>query len=741
MTKSARGALITGIVAGAIGLIASMMPPLLELEESFGLSVLYALRGAVDPPEDVVIVSISRESAEALGLVEDLRLEVDLTGWPRALHANLVATLSAAGVKLIAFDIHFRDLQEESADASFLAAVKEAGSVILIDALERTVTWPAEGDAGLGVQILSESRIPPISALDDAALAAVPFPLPIVPIRINQYWAFVPQANDAPTLPVIAFQVYAERAHQEIERHISETRPNLLDGRNSNDLELLATNLRTAFQDESSIADALLDKLDENSNPETAFSTLTAARTFIDLYSGPDGRYLNYYGPPRTITTVPIHSILLEGLDPKIDWDGAAVLIGFSDRTQPNQDDEFLSVYSQRSGLSLSGVEVAATALANLVEDRTLKPLPIPHHLALVLLIGFVFGGSYLVRSVLAAVVILGVLLVLYLGVAQLQFNYAGNWWPIVVPALFQAPVALILGISLHYVRAQARQAAVSRGVSRYLPSELVERIAENSNEATRTSELIFGTCMVTDIEQFTSFSEAKSPRSLEAELNAYYDELFRIVDEQHGLVTDIVGDSMVAVWRLSPNATQQRAHAVGAAMEIATQLAARDAGFPRTRVGLHSGEFILGTVGAREHLEYRAVGDVVNSASRIQALNKRLGTTVLTTYEALRSADVRYREIGTFQLAGKEVALNVYEPIGLGVRLSLSQQDLVDRFSLALREFREGQWEQSIDSFEAVVRDFENDGPSSFYLRYIQSLLLDGASLAREDYVIRFVD
>ena len=740
MSKSARGALITGISAAAIGLIASIMPSLLALEESFGLRILYALRGSVDPPANVVIASINNESAEALGLREDLRSAVGLTGWPRSLHADLVATLQAAGVKLIAFDIHFREPREESTDELFVAAVETAGSVILFDGMERTYPLSAEDAARLGVEAYADRRIPPFPSLEAAAVETAPFPLPDVPIRVYQYWAFASQANYAPTLPVIAFQFYADSANQEIVRHLREIRPNLLGDGISGDFEQMAVNLRAAFQNDASIADVLLDRLDDEAYSESESSTLTEARSLIDLFDGPDGRYLNYYGPPRTITTVPIHSLLLDGPDPDINWEGAAVLVGFSSSRQAGQRDQFDSVYFLQSGLGMSGVEIAATALANLIENRTLRVLPIHHHLGLVVLIGLVFGASFLARSVLAASVTLGLSLIFYLGVVIYQFSYAGNWWPIVIPALLQAPVALVLGMSLHYVRAKARQEAVARGVSRYLPSDLVERIAENSSTATRDSELIFGTCMVTDMERFTAFAEGKSPRSLETELNAYYDALFSIVDDQHGLVTDIVGDSMVAVWNLSSDVTEHRTHAIGAAMEIANKLSAQDSGFPRTRVGIHSGEFILGTVGAREHLEYRAVGDVVNSASRIQALNKRLGTTILTTHEALRNADVRYREIGTFQLAGKEVALNVYEPICLGVDLSRSQEELIDQFSLALREFREGQWEQAINLFAAISKDFENDGPSSFYVRYIQSLL-DSSSLTRQDYVIRFVD
>jgi adenylate cyclase len=727
-----------GIVVGAVGVLASLLPPVLALEESLGLDALYTLRGPRTPPSNTIIVGISQDAADELGLSAALRNEVDLTGWPRRLHAELIDILDAAAVGVVAFDIHFRDVQDVDNDGAFAAAIRDAGNVILFDAVEREIDLPDAGEPGVQVLRYSERIVPPLSTLHSAAHATAPFPLPTYPLRTNQFWAFLPTGNDAPTLPVAAFGVYANEALELIERHAAPFFSNRGSEAGIGTPAERMRITRRALIDNPAVVESLIDELEDTGRSDDPGDSV---RTLIDLYTGPESRYLNYYGPPQTFTTVPIDTILREGLDPSLHWKDALILVGYSERTQPAQDDAFVSIYSQRSGLNLSGVEIAATALANLLDDSTLTPVSIGSHLAAVLILGLLFGASFLVRSVAVSILIFSLVLAAYVVAAQLQFNLAGVWWPLVVPALIQAPIALVLGLTFRYARAEQRQHAMSRGASRYLPSDLVARIADNPDAATRSSELVDGVCMVTDIESFTAYAETMPPRRLESMLNAYYDELFGIVDAHGGLVTDIVGDSMVAVWRNTVRKDGVDAVSpFAAALEVRSRLTNWKPTFPRSRVGLRAGEFMLGTVGARDHLEYRAIGDVVNSAARIQALNKRLGTIVLTTRDALPDRTVHYREIGTFRLAGMQHPLDIVEPIAIGTEAGNRTRELIGRFAAALGEFKLGRLTEAVSAFESIRVDFQDDGPSGFYAAYIAAHLTSRSRSPLES-VVRLPD
>ena len=139
----------------------------------------------------------------------------------------------------------------------------------------------------------------------------------------------------------------------------------------------------------------------------------------------------------------------------------------------------------------------------------------------------------------------------------------------------------------------------------------------------------------------------------------------------------------------------------------------------PATRLGLHSGEIMLGSIGAVDHYEYRAVGDIVNSASRIQELNKTLGTRVLLSAQVLDGIEgYLTREVGTFLLRGKSRPLVIHELIGrrdVDDLASLTQGH--DLFAEALLTFRQANWETAMMLFTRLVETRDDDGVSRFYL------------------------
>ena len=111
----------------------------------------------------------------------------------------------------------------------------------------------------------------------------------------------------------------------------------------------------------------------------------------LGLYAGASSRYLNYYGPPRTIRTIPFD--VAARSHENLDLDGKMVFVGGSEPRQSEQQDYFHSIFSQQTGANLSGVEIGATAFANLLEQRSLVPLPMWANLLFVALWGAALGA------------------------------------------------------------------------------------------------------------------------------------------------------------------------------------------------------------------------------------------------------------------------------------------------------------------------------------------------------------
>lgn len=733
MKSATQRAAITGIAAGLLGCLASILPQIASYEESLGLRYLYAVRGHVEPPADVLIVGISEESLRALGLPQSLDDEVGLLAWPRNLYPPLIGKIDAWGAATIVLDVHFRDLDDTADDAALARAISDAGSVILFQHHDRAEELLRDTD-GPAILLQSHDLVPPHPEFAAAALAYAPFSLPTEPHLTNGYWTFMPLFDDRPTIPTVALTAMAGASGRWLLDQLLPESDRRADGSEAADLpEQLAAAHRRLLR-EPEFEAGLRAGLERRAQDPMQTASANRAQLLLDLLAGPNARYLNYYGPPRTIRTISAHELLARDRIDEIDWRDAAVFIGLSSETQPPPDDEFRTFYTQPSGREINGVEIAATALANLLEQRALQApmdsLSLSGLLAVYLIAGLVLGAGFLARSAAMAMTSIGLLLGAYLVFVQLQFNLASVWLPVVTPVLLQTPLALFVGLSLLYRHARTQHEAVARGAGLFLPPDLLRRI-EQDPTAIRAAELTSGVCMVTDIEQYTAFSESLSPATLKTRLDTYYETLFSIVRTHHGLVTDIVGDSMVAVW--SGPAETCREQALSAALAIASQLGQGDASFPRTRVGLQAGEFMLGAVGASERLEYRAVGDSVNSAARIQALNKLLGTTVLAAREALPAAAPQ-RELGRFQLPGKSRLIDICEPRAASILAADANFDA--EFGAALADFAAGEPAAALDRFRILLGRCPADGPTLFFTRYLRESLADND--AQADPVVR---
>jgi adenylate cyclase len=126
------------------------------------------------------------------------------------------------------------------------------------------------------------------------------------------------------------------------------------------------------------------------------------------------------------------------------------------------------------------------------------------------------------------------------------------------------------------------------------------------------------------------------------------------------------------------------------------------------------------------DHFEYRAVGDVVNSASRLEGLNKSLRTRILASQDVVEGLDgLCLRHLGKFRIAGKHHPLEVCELIGLRENSRMSQRELCDCFGTAMDAFSRGDWEQALRLFRQCLTIRHEDGPAVFYRDLCQEFML----------------
>lgn len=704
--KNRRLRLTLGFGLGFGGAALTLVPAVLQLDETLGLGALFALRGRIPPPEHVVVVGISRDAATALGQTSELDT------WPRNLHAQLVERLTAAGASAIAFDLIFDETRDLTTDMQFADAIGKAGNVILV---ERTVS-----ETFLSGNGVIEQRYPPLPELKTSALASAPFVLPTVPVRVGQFWTFGRASTDTASLPVVTLQAHLlpfyedwlgvlESAARGTTTALPRTSVELVA---AHSLETTVRSIRRAFASNPGLAAAARERLTAAGLPA---DSVAALNVLIDLYAGETSRYLNFFGPARAVTTLPYDRVLLDDALPAVA--GKAVFVGVAEPRQSEQQDEFISVFSQQTGNNLSGVEVGATAFANLLANRSLTPLPMPLHWLLVLALGGGLGAALIGLSTRRAAFVTSAAGAVYLGGAYWLFARQALWLPLVVPLLLQLPAAFIAVVWRNYRELAVQRERVNTALGYYVPRALARRLAEQSLANSSERQLLHGTCLYTDAEHYTTVSEALRPEALVVLMNDYYRTMFTVVERYGGEISDTAGDSMVAVWASARPDAHIRRRAAEAALALLVAVDDFNTRQPvwklPTRVGLESGELLLGNVGAEQRYEYRAIGDIVNTASRIQGLNQLLGTRALISSATLAATGLTARDVGTFLLRGKTTPVTVHEPISAERRARDAEN--LPSFDVALDAFRRGEWSDAERLFGAIARAAA-DGPSRYY-------------------------
>jgi len=721
-------ALILGTFTGILGLIFSFVIMEFGIDENVDLKLLFNMRGQRQVPTDVIVVSIDKLSSEKLNQPDKP------DKWRRSLHASLVDNLVNAGAAVITFDMVFNESRSTQDDNLFAEAISNAGNVVLCESIKKNIV-PLPGQSGVDIGDLNiEQVMPPIPSLAQPSVAVAPFPLPKVPVTVSQYWTFKKSAGDKPTLPVVTFQTFALNEYEKFIRLMERIDPSLTDKLphdkneiiNSKSLVKTIQDIRNIFEREPLIAGKMLEALQVSKQFPVDEKTNLILKSLIHMYQSPSSQYLNFYGHPRTITTIPYYQILKlqdksDADIKKIDFKNKAVFVGSSANSQMNQKDGFYTVFSQSSGFDISGVEIAATAFANILEYMPVKPIRFDLYITIIFLWGLILGFfCYRFPSIISAAGVVG-MIALYLFSTLYQFKTAGAWYPQVVPLFIQAPLAFVGSIVLKYIYAGRERQNIKKAFGYYLPDELVDKLARNIASLKTHSQQVYGTCLATDAEQYTSLSETMDPDELRNFINKYFEVIFKPVKQHGGMVANVVADSMLATWMTDQPDAASRKHACFSALEIDRAVhrfnQPLDATALPTRIGLHSGKTILASLGAEGHYEYRPIGDLVNTSTRIEGLNKYLGTRILVSEVVLYDLDTFLtRELGQFLLKGKTKPLMIHELICIRDEADEHQTKLCALFSEGLAAYRKQSWKEAIEKFSRLSKEYGEDGPSLFY-------------------------
>lgn len=225
----------------------------------------------------------------------------------------------------------------------------------------------------------------------------------------------------------------------------------------------------------------------------------------------------------------------------------------------------------------------------------------------------------------------------------------------------------------LREARDEAEKARAT--LSRYFSPTIAEALSQNPNAMETKGERREATFLFTDLANFTPLVESSESDLIVAILNEYLDGLTTTIFEYSGTVMKIIGDAVQAIFGAPVDDPEHARHAVDCALAIDRfalgyqgKMRGRGVDLGITRIGVNTGDAIIGNFGGKRYFDYTAYGDAVNIAARLEQANKIIGTRVCISESVVENMDgFLGRPIGTFLLKGKTQAVRCFEPLTAG--------------------------------------------------------------------------
>lgn len=434
---------------------------------------------------------------------------------------------------------------------------------------------------------------------------------------------------------------------------------------------------------------------------------------------------LVYRGGPNAGTPAfkvfPAHVVPLL---PKNWFVGKVVLIGADLPLIDRHRTPFATAFGGQAG-NLPGVMIHAFSVAQLLDGRTSPNLTVSGE---IILIGMLAVIGMLFSAFDLPLVAKGALYLIALGLFWVGgfafYLYGGLMIPLIAPTLGFA-ASSSLGIAYLGKRDRDQKKFIRGAFKQYLSPSIVDELVNNPESLNVGGERRELTYLFTDLASFTSLTESTEPSVLVPLINNYLSEMCRILFEHGATLDKIVGDAVVGFFNAPISQPDHPSRAVAAALDLdafgqafVQQQAENGLTVGVTRIGVHSGVAVIGNFGGEHFFDYTGHGDMVNTAARLESVNKHLGTRVcISGVTAKACPNQRFRPVGALVLKGKKEGLEVFEPLSDEVANSPPIAAYQDAFEM-MRRNDPG----AAERFREVLKTNPEDGLSKFHLRRLEN-------------------
>jgi adenylate cyclase len=401
-----------------------------------------------------------------------------------------------------------------------------------------------------------------------------------------------------------------------------------------------------------------------------------ANETSQRLEKTPEGdfRLIRYLGPPGTFDTRSYYQAVIDGLLPTGFFKDKVVLVGRSTRTTEQLSGSRVDMFNSPFAVLgegdrlFPGVEIQANLASNYVNGGIKLAPEYWQWLALVL--SLLLLAPIAQKNHPAVLVALALLIsVAYTTTSFWLFNQQSVWLsPLFFVAALVSASAAVMVTEFIYSRNQAR--AIRGMFAQYVPPEVVAKLVENPDLFKLGGENRELTLMFTDLADFTAMAEKLPPEATVEVLTEYFNTMTAIIHKHKGTVDKFIGDAIMAFWGAplpdenhAENAVLAARDMLAAMEDIKAKLRERKLPMIAMRIGLHTGNVVVGNIGSNSRFSYTAIGDAVNLASRLEGANKNYGTWLLISESTKTKLPAKWnlKAVDELTVKGKTEAVKVY--------------------------------------------------------------------------------
>jgi adenylate cyclase len=272
--------------------------------------------------------------------------------------------------------------------------------------------------------------------------------------------------------------------------------------------------------------------------------------------------------------------------------------------------------------------------------------------------------------------------------------------------------VAIGLAAIVNYATEGRQKRFIKSAFKQYLSSDVIEQILVDPSQLKLGGEKRELSIFFSDLQGFSAISEKLGPVALTALLNDYLTDMSDIIMEEGGTVDKYEGDAIIAFWNAPMRQADHAVRACRAALRCQRKLAdRRKEFFDRTgvdlymRIGIHTGEVVVGNMGSNNRFNYTVLGDAANLASRLEGANKQFGTYLMVSEVTWSQAEAGFfaREIGSIMVVGRKAPVRVFDVLGLAGE---EKPAWLEDWHAAMLACRARRWGEARDLFDRFGED-----------------------------------